>query len=382
MTDNRSPWLIALGGMLALAVAVGLGRFIYTPILPNMIADLGLSKTQAGWIASANYVGYLVGALAASSPRLRGSRRLWMIGGLLLGATTTAVVGLVSDLAVFMIIRFIGGGASAFAFVYSSTLVVDQLLKINQGGLSAVHFGGVGLGITLSALIVSGAVIIGIDWRGQWIAGGLVSLIAALLVCLLVPEQSQSGAVSGAGEKKPGLIALIAAYGLFGFGYIITATFLMTIVRETGGVHKLEPVIWLVVGLTGIPSVAAWMWVGRRVGVLKAFSIACIAEVIGVCASVLWSSPIALLIAGILLGGTFIALTALGLVGGRAFTTGDPRQVVGLMTASFGFGQIVGPTYAGTLYDMTGSFIPASMTAVVALIVSSVVVLYISNRNF
>ena len=381
MTDNRSPWLVALGGMLALAVAVGLGRFIYTPILPNMIADLGLSKTQAGWIASANYVGYLIGALAASSPRLRGSRRLWMIGGLLLGAATTAVVGLVYDLSVFMVIRFIGGVASAFAFVYSSTLVVDQLLKMNRGSLSAVHFGGVGLGITLSALIVSGAVIIDIDWRGQWIVGGLVSFIATLLVCLLVPEQSQSGAVSGSGEKKPGLIALIAAYGLFGFGYIITATFLMTIVRETGGVRELEPVIWLVVGLTGIPSVAAWMWVGRRVGILKAFSIACIAEVIGVCASVLWSSPVALLMAGMLLGGTFIALTALGLVGGRTFTTGDPRQVVGLMTASFGFGQIVGPTYAGTLYDMTGSFIPASMTAVVALILSSVVVFYISNRN-
>ena len=146
MTDNRSPWLVALGGMLALAVAVGLGRFIYTPILPNMIADLGLSKTQAGWIASANYVGYLIGALAASSPRLRGSRRLWMIGGLLLGAATTAVVGLVYDLSAFMVIRFIGGVASAFAFVYSSTLVVDQLLKMNRGSLSAVHFGGVVLG--------------------------------------------------------------------------------------------------------------------------------------------------------------------------------------------------------------------------------------------
>jgi predicted MFS family arabinose efflux permease len=381
MIENRSAWLTAFGGMLTLAVAIGIGRFLYTPILPSMIADLGLSKPQAGWIASANFFGYLVGALAAASPKLSGSRRIWMIGGLFLGGVTTLTIGLVSDLVAFIGFRFIGGIASSFAFVYSSTLVVDQLIRVGRTELSAVHFGGVGLGIALSALIVSGAGLFGLDWRWQWIGGGVASLLLALIVCLLVPEQSQLRVAYGKGKRSPTLIMLITAYGLFGFGYIITATFLMTIIRDTNGIQQLEPVIWFVVGLAGFPSVAVWMWVSRKIGTLKTFSAACITEAIGVCACVLWSSPISFLITGVLLGGTFIALTALGLVGARTFTTGDPRQVVGLMTASFGCGQILGPTFAGTLYDITGSFTPALITSIFALLISSIMVLYISKNN-
>lgn len=380
MAITRPPWTLAVGGMLALAVAVGLGRFIYTPILPFMIEALGLTKGQAGWIASANYAGYMLGALAASSPKLTGSRRLWMIGALLTGAATTAAIGLVSDIGLFMLLRFVGGLASAFAFVYASALVVERLQAMGRGGLSAVHFGGVGVGIILSALIVSGAVLSEIDWRGQWFGGGLASLVAAVLVWALVPEQRGEGDAKPKGAFLPGLFQLIFAYGLFGFGYIITATFLMTIVREAENARQLEPVIWLVVGLAGAPSVALWMWVGRRFGILKTYSLACLAEAIGVCASVLWVSPASLILAGALLGGTFIALTALGLVGSRMFTTGDPRQVVGLMTASFGFGQIVGPTYAGSLYDITGSFLPSSMTAVGALLISSLLVYLVARR--
>ena len=381
MTENRSALLIAFGGMLTLAVAVGIGRFLYTPILPSMIADLGFSKTQAGWIASANYLGYLVGALAASSHKLHGSRRLWMIGGLFVGGVTTAAVGLVFDLVAFIGFRFVGGIASAFAFVYSSTLVIDQLIRIGRTELSAIHFGGVGLGIAFSALIVSGATLFGLDWRWQWIGGGIASLLVTLLVCQLVPEQNQSTVDFGTDKRSPALITLIAAYGLFGFGYIITATFLMTIIRNTDDIHQLEPVIWLVVGLAGFPSVAIWMWVAKRLGTLKTFSVACIAEATGVCSCILWSSPISFLIMGILLGGTFIALTALGLVGVRTFTTHNPRQVVGLMTASFGCGQIVGPTFAGILYDITSSFTPALVTSVLALLVSSIMVLYISKHD-
>ena len=377
MIENRSAWRISLGGLLTLAVAVGIGRFLYTPILPSMIADLGFSKTQAGWIASANYFGYLVGALVASSPKLRGSRRFWMIVGLFLSGMTTAAIGLLFDLVTVMGFRFIGGIASAFAFVYSSTLVVDQLIRISRAELSAIHFGGVGLGIALSALIVSGSVSFGFDWRWQWFGGGIASLLLTILVCQLVSEQVGSRVIYETDKRSSELITLIAAYGLFGFGYIITATFLMTIVRDTDGIRQLEPVIWLVVGLVGFPSVVIWMRISNQIGVLKTFSLACISEAIGIWAYVLWPSPVSFLITGVLLGGTFIALTALGLVGARTLTKGDPRQVVGLMTASFGCGQIVGPSFAGILHDITGSFTPALMTSVVALFISSIMVLCI-----
>src|SRR5579864_817969 len=99
----------ALGGLIALAAAIGIGRFVYTPILPAMIEALGLSKSAAGLIASANFLGYLLAAL----PSLRGSRRAWLLGSLLVSALTTACMGLTQTMVPFLALRFVGGGASA-----------------------------------------------------------------------------------------------------------------------------------------------------------------------------------------------------------------------------------------------------------------------------
>src|SRR5277367_6319175 len=114
---------VALGGLIALAAAIGIGRFVYTPILPAMMEALGLSKSAAGLIASANFLGYLLGALLGALPTLRGSRRTWLIGSLLVSALTTAAMGWTQTVATFLALRFIGGGASALVLVLASALV-------------------------------------------------------------------------------------------------------------------------------------------------------------------------------------------------------------------------------------------------------------------
>src|SRR5262249_12434925 len=108
------PRALAIGGLVAMAAAVGIGRFIYTPILPSMIGQLGLSKGQAGLIAGANFAGYLAGAVAAASPYLPAKMRSWMLWSLALSAFTTAMMGLLNGLTWFLALRFIGGAASAF----------------------------------------------------------------------------------------------------------------------------------------------------------------------------------------------------------------------------------------------------------------------------
>src|SRR4029079_11110729 len=105
------------------------------------------------------------------------------------------------------------------------------------------------------------------------------------------------------------LLRLIAAYGLFGFGYVITATFIVAIVRGAPAIRALEPVIWIVFGLAAAPSVAIWTRIAARLGVATAFALASLVEAGGVLASVAWPSEIGLCLAAILVGGTFMGLT-------------------------------------------------------------------------
>ena len=118
-TPGRAPSGTGIGGLLSLAAAIGIGRFIYTPILPFMVESLGLSKSEAGLIASANFLGYLLGALLAALPGIPGSRRAWLLGALATSAVTTAAMALTQSMALFLMLRVVGGMASAFVMVYA-----------------------------------------------------------------------------------------------------------------------------------------------------------------------------------------------------------------------------------------------------------------------
>jgi predicted MFS family arabinose efflux permease len=369
---------IAIGGLLAIAAAIGIGRFVYTPIVPPMIEALGLSKAQAGLIASANFLGYLVGALLAAMPTLPGSRRLWLLCALAVSSLTTAAMGLSGTMPSFLVLRFVGGAASAFVLIIASTVVLERLAQAGRSGLSALHFAGVGSGIAVSAALVAAMLLLGNDWRSLWVASGAVSLGALLAVAILLPGRAATTTplpvCSGDVAVGAGLRRLIIAYGLFGFGYIITATFLVTIVRVTPVIRALEPVIWIVFGLAAAPSVVLWAWVARQLSIPAAFALACVIEAAGVLASVAWQTTSGIFTAAILVGGTFMGITALGLIQARALATGDSRRALALMTGTFGLGQIVGPAFAGIVSDSLGSFTVPSIAAAVALLLAAALV--------
>ena len=367
---------LALGGLVALALAVGIGRFVYTPILPLMVEDLGMTKSTAGLLASANFAGYLAGALLAATSVVAGSRRRWLLAALIASALTTGAMAFGSSTPLFLLLRFAGGVASAFGLVFASALVLDGLAEIGRPQLSAVHFAGVGVGIALSAVLSAGLGALGGGWRSIWLCAGVIALVAAAAVAALIADRPSPRAAPPAGAKGAGrrLGAFVTAYGLFGFGYIITATFLVAIVRDGHHARAFEPVVWLVVGLTAAPSVAFWTWAARRVGLARAFALACVAEAIGVAASVMRTAP-AVLLGAALVGGTFMGLTALGLIGGRRLSAGDPRSTLALMTAAFGAGQIVGPAFAGLVHDATASFVLPSLIAVAGLLLGAALAL-------
>lgn len=376
---HERPLRVAVGGFLALTAAMGIGRFVYTPILPFMSTDLHLSTAEGGLIASANFLGYLMGALVASSSALPGARRHWFLGSLAVSGVSTAAMAMSGALVPFLILRWVGGVASAFVMVFAAALVLDRLAQAERPNLSAVHFAGVGNGIAVSAVLVAGLASLGQDWRDQWLWSGAVSLLALVAVFWLVPSDGEGGGTPPAATRShDGLdrrfLALVVAYGLFGFGYVITATFISTMVRGSEQLAHIESVVWLAVGLAALPSVAFWTWLGRRAGNEISFALACGVEAIGVALSVLVAEGIVVLFAAALLGGTFMGITALGLIQARALTPGDARRSLGLMTASFGVGQIVGPTFAGLVADWGGGFRLPSLMASVALTVAAALV--------
>ena len=371
------PLHLANGGFIALASAMGNGRFVYTPILPEMAAALHLSASQAGLIASANFAGYLLGALVATASQFARRRRFWMLAALTVSALTTGAMAAFSTIVPFLLLRFASGFASAFVLVFASTLVLDRLGVAGRGQLSALYFAGVGSGIAASAVIVAALVRYRIGWEGQWIVVAVASLMAVVATAVLIPPTGPALAQNGTVPvRKLGtpLVALAAAYGLFGFGYVITATFLVQLVRNSPEIAPVEPVIWVIVGLTAIPSVAFWTALAKRIGIGAAYAIASLVQALGVLASVLWIAPAGAILASVLLGGTFMGLTALGLVGGRKLAAGNAARVVAIMTVVFGIGQIAGPVFGGWLHDLTGSFLLPSVAAAGGLLLAAILV--------
>jgi len=371
------PVPLALGGSIAMASAMGIGRFVYTPILPEMAAALHLSASQAGLIASANFAGYLLGALVATASQFARRRRFWMLAALAVSALSTGAMAASSSVTPFLILRFIGGAASALVLVLASSLVLDRLAATGRSQLSALHFAGVGGGIVLSAVIVAALGSVDVGWQGQWIGVAVLSLVAVAAAAFLVPRAEPSLAQARAAQRRKlgaPLIALTIAYGLFGFGYVITATFLVQIVRTSSEIAPLEPVIWVIVGAAATPSIAFWSAVARRIGTGAAYALASVVQALGVLASVLWIAPAGVILASVLLGGTIMGLTALGLMGGRKLATGDAARIVALMTAVFGIGQIAGPVFAGWLHDRTGSFSAPSVAAAGGLLLAALLV--------
>jgi predicted MFS family arabinose efflux permease len=368
-----NPFRFAFAGMVAMAAAMGIGRFVYTPILPGMMEELHISAANAGLIASANYLGYLIGAFVAAGGWAHGRERPLMLGALAASTLLAAAMGLTENLASFLAIRFLAGVASAFVMVFLASIVFGHLAVARRSDLQALHFGGVGLGIAASSALMAILVSDNAGWTAGWFWSAALSALAFAAVAAMIdrgPPTDGTAAREPRLPKSRALTKMIVSYGLFGFGYVVTATFLVAIVRQGGSGRVFETMVWLVAGLSAFPSVWLWQAIARRTGVYGAYAAGCAIEAVGVAASVAVGGRTGPLLAAVLLGGTFIAVTALGLQEGRQLAPLAPRRVFALMTASFGVGQIVGPIAAGVLAEQSGSFFAPSLLAAAVLVVS------------
>lgn len=255
-----SPLTIALAGSMVIATAMGFGRFAYTPLLPGMIDTLGWSLVQAGDVASTNYLGYMAGAMLAAVFVHRTYRHRVLAVGLIASALTTAAGMFVTSYPAWLSIRFLSGLASAFCLVICSAMVIEVFSRHSRPQLGSLYFGGVSVGIIVSVLILEYSRYLQQSVFEQWGILGLISGISMAMAWVVlrtlkmttVPVSSkQAGTLMFLNTR---LSRLIIAYGLFGFGYVVTATFIVTIARSLGDSLTLEPVSWITVGLVGGPS--------------------------------------------------------------------------------------------------------------------------------
>jgi predicted MFS family arabinose efflux permease len=233
----------------------------------------------------------------------------------------------------------------------------------------------VGIGIAVSAFLVARLAGAGIEWQGQWLWAGALAAGSAAAALVLLPARDPVITTAGADRtvEKFGLplIILTIGYGLFGFGYVITATFINAMAKTVPQLQPVEPWVWMVVGLSGLPSLILWNRLARVTGYSLAYTLACLVEAVGVMLSVLVQTPAALVASAVMLGGTFMALSALGFNLARSMEGGSQGRAIAVMTASFGVGQMAGPVVAGFLFERSGDLFAASMLAGGALVAAA-----------
>ena len=369
----------AVAGVLVLVTVMGIGRFAYTPLLPRMRDALGWSLATAGDVASANFIGYLLGALVAGPLAARRHRAAWLGTALIASALTTLAGGHAWSLPGWLLLRFVAGFASALGIVLGVALVIDYVIRAGKPTLATAPFPGVGIGIVLSVVVTEATARQQIDVFGQWAALGVVASVSALVALAILwrmpnrvqPPQAEGYATPGI-ELSPALRRLIASYGLLGLGYVVTATFLVAMARDLPSASMLEPWCWIVVGATAAPSVPLGRRLAERYGNMAVMRGAFLLQAAGVILAGWQAGAVALLLGGACLGATFLSITALVLNAARAEAGPHGDLAIGFMTASFGFGQLAGPFVAGRLAQASGGFAAPSAMAAGALVLGAV----------
>jgi MFS family permease len=346
-TADDSPRRIVIQAGAALAVSMGIGRFVYTPILPLMHDQAGLSAQYGSMLATANYIGYLLGALAGIFMPAVIRSALALRTGLVVVVVTLVLMGLTENHAGWFALRLIAGAASALVFVIAVSAMLTRLRRHAQH-LAGWGFGGVGAGIALSGLTVL-IVRATSTWRIAWWASAALGLALTIVAWSLRPEPTTAPTVMQQHGDLPRthrwFSALFLSYSLEGIGYIIAGTFLVAAINQNspGWVGNSA---WVLVGLAALPASALWSRLARRWSRPTLLFTALIIQAVGIALPALVGGIAPALISAVLFGATFLGVGSIVLALGAHLQF--PRAVA-LLTTGYSVGQILGPVIATPL---------------------------------
>ncbi|MFB5661818.1 YbfB/YjiJ family MFS transporter [Alteribacillus sp. HJP-4] len=366
---QASIFFILLSGVIVLAVVMGIGRFAYTPILPVMVEHTSLNNESAGYLASSNYLGYLVGALLAGKLSWKRGRAFNVYIFFSMNAATTLGMGLTNLEWGWHALRFGSGLSSGIVFVLVSSLILDTLASRGRLPLSGYLFGGVGLGIISTGLLVPIVMQIA-EWNGVWLSLGLLSFLLGGAVLNWVkdpPEQKIMPESTGTNHNSRIIPWLTAAYFMEGIGYIISGTYLVAFASEIPFLHSAPSLSWVFVGAAAAPSCVIWAAIASRIGNLPAIQFAFVVQIIGIALPVVFFNAVGALLGSILFGATFMGIVTMVMSEGRAAAGRESNRVISRLTFFYGAGQMIGPAAAAVIISISGVLSSSFYFAIVVL---------------
>lgn len=353
---------------------MGIGRFAFTPLLPMMQADAGISIAQGGWLASANYAGYLAGALWAAAHRARSD--LAIRAALLAIAVSTLAMGLTDEFFAWLVLRAAAGVASAWVLIHVSSWALGRLAPLRRPLLNGLLYSGIGGGIMAAGLLSVGLMAYSAHSSVAWVILGLVSAAVATAIWgrFGVAPGQESG-VRAPTRWTADTLLVVACYWAFGFGYIIPATFLPAMARDAIQDPTLFGWAWPAFGAAASASTLAVSGLLGRMDNRQAWMACHLVMAVGVAAPLLIEGLPGILIASAGVGGTFVAVTMLGLREAQRIAVGHPAALIAAMTAAFAVGQIAGPAFVALWVSLDGTLLSALGVASLVLIASALALL-------
>ena len=396
---------IACIGMYCMAVVMGYGRFLFTATLPDIMVQLSLSTTIAGWLASINYIGYFIGALIAMFVPQRSTWQAMTLWAIISVVTTMLLVIPNMSLTLWYIIRLIAGIASGVAMILSSSFVIQNLSPERRSVLSAVHYAGIGVGISASAIVTWWLLKLGYHFDVIWLVAGVTSLPLVWLLYAIKPRQVRAvdsqqidakqhvsvhqtylnfkrslyEAISG---HHKALTLLFVSYVLAGFGYISSATFLpvMAAQRLTTQTYA-GLMIWLVVGIFAMLSNPLWGALAKRIGEIKTLMGLTVLQAFGMCLPIWFDGALGLYGNAAILGLTFVGMVSMTLTLFKNINPAYSNLLIALATLAYALGQFLGPLVTVALAGQDGNFNAGLLVAAIGLMIGFVLLVWFRRQS-
>lgn len=379
--SSVSASYVAVLGLLTLATAMGIGRFAFTPLLPLMQKEYGVTLAQGAWLATSNYLGYFMGAAAsfALAPKPGASVRY----ALVVVAATTAAMAVTESHWMWLCLRFAAGVASAFALIGASAWTLSRLSERGCANLSGRVFSGVGVGIVLAGAVALGTAGFAHGATAAWL---LLGGCAALVAILGWPRLTDSSVPQGksAETREPRLRSpdwwLIVCYGAFGFGYIIPATFIPAMASQLVDDPWIFGWAWPFFGAAAAASTVLVTRLFQNTPPRTVMMWSLLVMAAGVQLPATTRSMAMIIAASLCVGGTFMVMTMAGFQEARRLSSIAPGRLIAAMTAAFAIGQLIGPMLVGLSSRAGDAIATPSFVAFVVLIATATVLRYGPRR--